>query len=60
VAVNHDGGQRAAGMTEWRSLPLSQRALADDNLPTRGMFKLGDDLTLHDQIRQIHSTPARK
>lgn len=32
-------------MTDWRSLPLTQRALADDNLPTRGVFKLGDDLT---------------
>jgi len=32
-------------MTEWRPLPLTQRSLADADLPTRGVFKLGDDLT---------------
>lgn len=32
-------------MTEWRTLPLTQRSLADADLPTRGVFKLGSDLT---------------
>lgn len=32
-------------MTKWRPLPLTQRSLADADLPTRGVFKLGDDLT---------------
>ncbi|WP_170404445.1 hypothetical protein [Ruegeria arenilitoris] len=31
-------------MSDWHSLPRTQSALADAQLPTRGVFKIGNDL----------------